>query len=371
MPANTENDGSPAAVSTRRAWPRLLLGGAVALALGAAVGWAAAVVFTPANDVLTEASFTYVKLVDGEVGSSITLNTTAAWEREPVGSNKAAGTVTSVSVRPGDEVKAGQVLYVVNLRPVVVAQGTTPSFRSLSQGSKGEDVKQLQGLLASLDLYSGEVDGEFGTRTEQAVRKWQDSLDLEEDGVVQPGDLVFVPALPGRVALDDEVVFRGAVLTGGEVAVSGLTPEPSFSISATPKQAAMMPAGTKVELNIDDATWIGVVAGQEWDPEAPDIIRVMLTGEGGGSVCGDSCGLIPVIGESLLTSKIVTQASVSGVLVPSAALLSELDGNVSVVDEVGKSHPVSVVASAQGMSVIEGVEIGMRVRIPADGAAAQ
>ncbi len=86
--------------------------------------------------------------------------------------------MTSVAVSAGDEVSAGgQVLYAVNLRPVVVAAGETPAFRSLGRGaSGGADVAQLQGLLAGLGFFDGDADGEFGWATESAVRDWQESL---------------------------------------------------------------------------------------------------------------------------------------------------------------------------------------------------
>ncbi|MFF2276796.1 peptidoglycan-binding protein [Agromyces sp. NPDC058126] len=364
----TSDETTARLIRARRLAARV--GGSIGiLVAGAAIGWAGAAVFVPPEDVLVKTQYTYVELVDGEVGSSISLNTTAEWPQRPVGTNQAVGTVTSVSVEPGDEVKPGQVLYAVNLRPVVVAEGSTPAFRALTRGSEGADVRQLQQLLASLSFYGGEVDGEFGGATEQAVRDWQESLGIDDDGYVQAGDLVFVPKLPGRVALDPEFVYRGAILAGGEAAVSGLAGDPSFTIAATPEQAAMMPAGTRVELSIGDGVWVGFAASQESDPESPDTIRVALAGKEEGPLCSADCGIVPIVGQTLLESTIVTQEPVSGVVVPSSALRSSADGRVSVVDRAGEAHPVSVVASARGMSVIDGATAGMRVRVPADTAA--
>ncbi|BDZ54717.1 hypothetical protein GCM10025870_17900 [Agromyces marinus] len=145
------------------------------LAIGAAVGWAASAVFAPPDDVLAATPYTYAELVVGEVGSSVSLNTVAKWPQVPAGTNQAIGTVTSVSVKPGDEVEAGDVLYSVDLRPVVVAEGATPAFRAVARGTEGADVKQLQLMLTELGFYSGVSDGEFGGATEQAVRDWQRS----------------------------------------------------------------------------------------------------------------------------------------------------------------------------------------------------
>ncbi|UOE42827.1 peptidoglycan-binding domain-containing protein [Agromyces larvae] len=364
MTGNTEVSGA-----RRRGWPLVAAGGVLVLAVGAGVGWAVSAVFAPPEDALVEAPFTFVELVDGEVGSSVSLNAVAEWPQAPAGTNQAVGTVTSVSVAAGDEVAPGQVLYSVNLRPVVVAAGATPSFRSMSRGVSGADVAQLQGLLAGLGLFDGDADGVFGWATEAAVRDWQDSLGIEDDGVVQAGDVVFVPSLPGRVAVDEEVVYRGASLAGGEEVVSGLAVEPTFTIPATAAQAAMMPAGTRVELTAQDAAWGAVVAGQEPDPASPDVVNVGLQADGDGAICADRCGLIPVTGQSLLSAKIITQPTVTGVVAPSAALRSDPDGSVSVIDETGVAHVVTVVASAKGMSVIEGAAAGLRVRVPATGEA--
>lgn len=335
------------------------------LVVGALLGWAATAVFAPPRDVIDASAFTMVELAEGEVGSSITLNTVATWPQVPAGTNQAAGTVTAVRVGAGDEVDVGSVLYEVNLRPVLVARGEVPAFRDLGTGAEGDDVRQLQQLLTGLGYYGGAQDGGFGARTERAVRAWQDDLGIPVDGVVRAGDLVFVPELPGRVALDGEIVVRGATLAGGEQVVSALAPQPTFTVPATAQQAAMMPVGTVVELTVEGEVWPAAVGGRIPSPDSTDQVEVQLQGADGGPVCTDSCSRIPVEGESLLTSRIVTQPTVTGVVAPSAALTTDPDGTVSVIDEAGAAHPVSVVASANGMSVVEGVDAGLRVRTPA------
>jgi len=59
------------------------------------------------------------------------------------------------------------------------------SFPTLSPGSKGEDVKLLQEILNSYG-YSLKVDGDFGSSTEAAVKKFQKSRGLVADGIVGP-----------------------------------------------------------------------------------------------------------------------------------------------------------------------------------------
>ncbi|MGR0318686.1 peptidoglycan-binding domain-containing protein [Agromyces sp. ZXT2-3] len=346
-------------------WLKWLLAGGLLVVPCLLAAWAGAAVLAPPRDVPAPADFTYVALSNGEVGSSITLNAVAMWEKVPAGANRAAGVVTGVNVAPGDVVSPGSVLFELDLRPVVVAEGAVPAFRMLAQGAEGADVAQLQRLLAELGFYGGEQDGGFGTATAGAVRDWQESLGVENDGIVQPGDIVFVPSLPNRVALDPAQVFRGATLAGGELVVSVLGSEPSFRIPATTQQAAMMPLGTRVEIMIEDQVWMASVAGQKVASESSDQIDVFLTGEDDGSICDTQCELVPIEGESLLLTRIITQQTVSGLVAPSAALLTDADGSVSVIDDAGVSHPVDVIASSQGMSVIDGATTGMRVRVPA------
>ena len=54
----------------------------------------------------------------------------------------------------------------------------------LELGSTGEKVKELQKWLTDYGYYSGEIDGEFGADTEDAVKTFQEEAGLIVDGVV-------------------------------------------------------------------------------------------------------------------------------------------------------------------------------------------
>lgn len=186
----------------------------VLVVAGSASAWAAMTVLRPASDPLDASSHTYVAVVPGEVGSSLNLNTVAEWVPVPVGVNRATGVVTDVRARAGDEVSQGATLYSVGLRPVIVAEGDVPAFRAVSKDVEGPDVAQVQRMLASAGFYGGPDDGEAGEGTVAAIKAWQKSLGLEETGIVEAGDLIFVPHLPTRIALDTKLVRRGATLAG-------------------------------------------------------------------------------------------------------------------------------------------------------------
>ncbi len=332
--------------------------------VGAAAAWAVLTVVKPAEDPLTASPFTYVGVTSGEVGSSISLNTVAEWTPVPVGENRAQGVVTSVALAAGDEVSQGAVLYFVDERPVVIAQGAVPMYRSIGEKSVGADVAQLQQMLADLGHYNGVADGDAGWGTVAAVKEWQKSLGLEATGSVDAGDIIFVPSLPTRISLDAETIVRGATLVGGESIVQGLPASPSFTIPVTDGQAAMMPTGTRVEVTSPSGTlWEAFVTDQLSSTET-QTITVNLTGTDATPICLDACAEIPVVGEARLASRIVTVEPVSGLVIPSAALVTSADGKVGVIDKAGTLHPVSVLAAARGMSVVEGVDVGTSVRLP-------
>ena len=54
----------------------------------------------------------------------------------------------------------------------------------LKKGSKGEQVRSAQRLLKALGYKTGTVDGELGTKTETAVKKFQSKEGLEVDGII-------------------------------------------------------------------------------------------------------------------------------------------------------------------------------------------
>lgn len=357
----------PASSRRPARWTVALLVALPALVLGAALSWAVVTVLQPAEEAVAASPYTTVSVAHGEVGSSITLNTVARWTSSPIGVNRAPGVVTTVDIEPGAEVSQGSPIYTVDLRPVVVAQGAVPAFRPIAEGSEGPDVVQAQAMLTAKGFYGGPADGKAGRGTVRAITEWQKSLGVAPTGVIEVGDIIFVTSLPTRVALDEGVVKPGATLSGGEPVLQGLSTAPRFEVPVTSGQAAMMPEGTKVNITSPTGdTWVALAGTQQSDVETGSI-SVALTGEADGSICAGGCGQIPVVGEALLSSTIVTVPTAAGLVVPSAALVSDAEGNIAVITVDGERLPVTVVAAARGMSVVEGVDEGTKVRVPGEG----
>lgn len=72
------------------------------------------------------------------------------------------------------------VIAVCQVLPAEAAQVT------VSQGSFGQRVMEIQAMLKELHLYAGEVDGSYGVNTAQAVRAFQKRIRKPVTGTVSP-----------------------------------------------------------------------------------------------------------------------------------------------------------------------------------------
>lgn len=329
--------------------------------------WAGREALVAPEDPLAEPEPVSYTVVEGLVDHSLSFVAVAEWETIPLARSEVAGVVTSVSVAPGGEVSAGDVLFAADLRPVVVAAGQTPAFREMSLRDSGNDVGQLQELLIGLGFLGGEIDGVFGSGTAAAVREWQASLGIEDDGVVRLGDVVFISDLPARVVLGEEVVVGGR-LSGGEQAVWGLPVDPSFWIPLSPEQRNLVPIDAPVMVSYGGGVWDAEVveAVESVGPQGGiGELRLVLEAPGGGSVCGAECGdWVALEGRSDFPAEIVVVPETSGPVVPVAAIQTSANGSTFVTLDSGEAAAVDVVVSHAGLAVVAGVESGDVLLLP-------
>lgn len=71
----------------------------------------------------------------------------------------------------GSTITEGKALLEITGRPVIGLAGVLPMYRTLSPGSKGPDVLQLEQTLDRLGLDPGTVDDEYDTDTSRAVER--------------------------------------------------------------------------------------------------------------------------------------------------------------------------------------------------------
>ena len=79
-------------------------------------------------------------------------------------------------------------LSVILVALAVLYRGPTfaQDYRTISWGSSGGDVSEAQAILQGWGYYTGIVDGYFGAATSAAVRWFQRTNGLTEDGVIGP-----------------------------------------------------------------------------------------------------------------------------------------------------------------------------------------
>ena len=106
---------------------------------------------------------------------------------------KLPGTLTWLPA-VGTVLRRGDAAFRVDDQPVTVLFGGVPAYRSMTVGTVGPDVAQLERNLAALGYTGFTVDDTFSAATAIAVRGWQKKLGVSETGQVDPARIVFIAA---------------------------------------------------------------------------------------------------------------------------------------------------------------------------------
>ena len=231
----------------------VLLSGAVT---GSALAWgsggtapAASPGLPPATAEVTRTTLVDTTTVAGTLGYGDPVPISAA---EP-------GTLTWIAPA-GSTVRRGEPLFKIDQRPVVALYGPLPLYRTLQDGTKGADVKQLERNLAALGYTGFTVDDTYTPATAAAVDAWQADLGLPVTGTVEPGQVV-VARRAVRIAAD---TARAGDTIGADTGGVGA---PVLSYTGTTRRVA-------VELEVAD--WALAVTGR----------TVTVTVPGRGTVTG-------------------------------------------------------------------------------------
>jgi len=339
---------------------------AIALvSVGAAAGfWAGRTVLLPPGDPLEAVAepITYT-VAGGELERSLRFAATAEWPLIPLARSAAAGVVTTADLRAGEIASAGQVICTVDLRPIVVAEGDVPAFRDMAPNTVGADVSQLQGLLASRGLTTDDADGVFGPSTLAAVEEWQQELGLPDDGIVRLGDVVFVPTLPARLALDAAII-PGASLVGGEYLVWLVPDAPEFRVALAAEQRGLVPVDARVRVSYGAGAWEGRI-GRVVEESPTGLINLVLTADDGSPLCGHECSSwVELNGVSDFAVEVVVVPKTVGPAVPVAAIRSDAGNQTYVVAADGSRIDVTVLAASQGIAIVEGLAEGTVIEVP-------
>ena len=346
----------------RRRWVMPLVWLLGVFGLLAAGFWAGRTIGQPAAAPLQAASTTTYVASSGTVGNSLPNVARAQWKTTVVAKSASSGTVTSVDLKPGQSVRAGDRVWSVDLRPTVIAQGKIPAFRDIGPGTRGPDVAQLQRLLASVRP-GLPASGVFNTATQTAVKAWQQSLGETAAGTVKLGDVIFVPSLPARLVVNPDIAV-GSVVTPGQDVVSLVADAPTIEVDVRPEQTQLIPQQGPVVMHPGpDKSWPGKIADSR-NTTTGDVY-LALSATDGSPICGADCAAaIPLGDPTNIPVDIVVISPQTGPEIPVAAITTHPDNSTTVTLADGTTRPVTVKASLDGLAVVSGIDVGTTVLIP-------
>ena len=165
--------------------------------------------------------------------------------------NQASGTYTSLP-RTGAVVAPGQVLYRVDMKPVVLLRGRTPAYRALSSGMSGADVQELNASLVELGYATrAQLDpasDDFGWATKYALERLQRHLEVTQSGSLALGAAVFLPRAARITSVS--ATLGGAAAPGPMGRATSTLREVVVALEAD-RQGAIR-AGDRVDITLAD-----------------------------------------------------------------------------------------------------------------------
>lgn len=242
--------------------------------------------------------------------------------------------------KEGTVIRRGDVVAEIDGTPTRLLYGARPAWRRLAVGERdGPDIRQLNDNLAELGYAERDdlPDDEFDWRTREAVYRWQDDLDVTRTGVVELGDVMFLPfeIRVGTVDTDPGTgVGAGQVLayaTGtGQVVIMDVDPASLVGMSERSPVVIHLPDRTRMNGVIRSIGRVVSAAGPDTSPTIEVEVVPVVGGAGdgrseaGGSVPAGNFEIVPVVVE-------IERVLAEDVLVvPVGALLASADGGYAV-----------------------------------------
>jgi len=292
-----------------------------------------------------------------------------------------AGTVTWLP-KAGDVITQGHPLYRVDDQPIPLLYGILPAYRNLGPGATGTDVSELNTALDQLGYDDhGRLDphsNHYGTATEDAVKSWQDHLDVQQTGRLALGSFVFLPTQARVTSLGVNVgqpVGRSPVLTATST-------DHQVAVALDVSLQAQVQPGDNVTITLPDGstttgqvTDVGTVAsassssgdssssGSSSGTDSGATIRVLITPKD-----TDKLGRLD---QAPVQVSIVTDTARNALVVPLAPLLARPGGSyaVQVLDGTNKdlvSVHMGLVDDADGLVAVTGAGLksGQQVVVP-------
>jgi len=371
--SSTVSDEQAAGVSRRgggrgrRRWVAVLV--VIVLLAAAAVAVAVSGVFKPASpgtgasQYRTSTAVVHRESLTSQINLSATLGDSGSYTL----TNQGTGTITWLPA-VGHVVRRGKEAYGLDGTPVVLLYGSTTSYRTLSEGMSGPDVRELNQNLIALG-YATKADllplRDFSANTAYALEQYQTALGITSPtGSLTLGQAVFLPTA-ARITAWETSVVPGAAATPGEALMTATSDTPVATINLDPSQEG--------ELKLDDHVGITLPDGSSTPGVITDVGKVASTNAAGvTSVPVTHPRAAGGLSQAPVTVQVTTGKVNNVLVVPVDALEAHAGGGYSV--EVIGPHrhylvpvQVGVFDDAAGLVQISGsgLAAGQRVVVPA------
>ena len=165
-----------------------------------------------------------------------------------------AGTVTRLPTEGSVLSQGERVLEVDGGRRSGLLYGDKPAWRRIATDmTDGTDVLQLERGLRALGHLPRSIrpDREFDVQTERAIRRWQRALGVSRDGVLELGEVVF---LPHAIRVGELTVEPGERVGPGQVIASVTSTSREVRIDLDADDQAIVAIGDPVSVELPDGT---------------------------------------------------------------------------------------------------------------------
>jgi hypothetical protein len=287
--------------------------------------------------------------------------------------NRARGTYTKLP-NAGDNVDCGEVLYRLDDRPVLLLCGSTPAYRSLSEGDSGADVSELNASLVDLGYATrAQLDPSsayFGSETASALEKLQSKLGEDQTGSLKLGQVVFLPESVRIAKVTGEL--GGSAGPGAQVAQAtsdtlevqvALDPSQQGEVKRGDPAQIILPGNTSVTGKVDRLGRVAQVPDGQNSTAGAATIPVYISLDDPAKARG--------LDEAPVQVEITTKGVESALNVPVTAIVGRSGGGfaVEVVRADGRRELVAVKLglfdTAGGRVQAEGdLRVGDRVVVP-------
>jgi len=245
-------------------------------------------------------------------------------------------------------IQLGEVIFLpgpAQVLEVFAAPGdnTGGSVFSVSTGdpASGTTVLQLEQALSDLGYDADNtlsVDGVFSLETTQAIKDFQAGVGLKQDGMLNPGEVVF---LPGDVRVTSQLAALGSSVGGGSPVIGISLAEKLVSFNLPANQQDLLTIGDPVIIEMPDyeevpgrvvfVSQTAQASENAWDPKTFEV-RIEFEDP---SVAED-------LDEAPVDVIVVTDSIDDVMAIPVSALLALLEGGYAVEVRAGGSQIVLV-----------------------------